>query len=97
MIGDLVKSHFSLIGKHYRPGTAAEMPGSFMRQCNMFDRHRHAAVGFVGSALTGARQSHLSTKARRHIRNRSHHCIPDAGIVKRMAGAFDDPNFGLAP
>src|SRR5258707_6284934 len=32
-----------------------------------------------------------------HVRDRSHHCVPDAGIVERMAGALDATNFGTRP
>ena len=32
-----------------------------------------------------------------HVGDRPHHGVADAGIVQRVAGAFDDANFGLAP
>ena len=32
-----------------------------------------------------------------HVRDRLHHGVPDAGIVERMAGAFDDANLGTRP
>src|SRR5712672_2356767 len=32
-----------------------------------------------------------------HVRDRLHHGVPDAGIVERMAGAFDVTNFGFRP
>src|SRR5260370_42325830 len=32
-----------------------------------------------------------------HVRDRLHHGVPDAGIVKRMAGALDATNFGTWP
>src|SRR6267154_1075716 len=32
-----------------------------------------------------------------HVRDRLHHGVPDAGIVERMAGAFDATNFGTRP
>ena len=34
---------------------------------------------------------------RRHVRDRLHHGVPHAGIVERVAGAFDDTNLGIRP